>query len=64
MSGLRIAIPAIRENATVRLGAYVAFVKAAKAAPDAEFKHGLTCWWPVTGADGDGWIAADFLVLA
>jgi hypothetical protein len=21
-------------------------------------------WWPVTGADGDGWIAADFLVVA
>ena len=50
MSLRYIFIPAVHSK-PVRLGRYVAFIKAAKAAPDAEFKHGLTCWWPVTGAE-------------
>jgi hypothetical protein len=44
-----ITLPAI--NKTVPLGAYVAAVKLAKANPTMEFKHGLTCWWPCTGAE-------------
>mgnify|MGYP001603976449 CR=1 FL=1 len=32
-------------------GQYVKAVKMAKAAPDTEFKCGLTCWWPVTGKE-------------
>lgn len=35
----------------VSLGAYVRAVKLAKANPDAEFRHGLTCWWPCTGRE-------------
>ena len=35
----------------VSLGAYVRQVKVAKAHPNAEFKHGLTCWWPCSGAE-------------
>ena len=35
----------------ITMGSYVAGVKAAIANPDAEFKHGLTTWWPVTGAE-------------
>lgn len=34
----------------VKLRAYIAAVKKAKANPDARFNEGLTCWWPVTGA--------------
>ena len=33
----------------VSLGAYVRGIKLAKANPDEEFKHGLTCWYPCTG---------------
>lgn len=33
----------------VTLAGYVKAVKKAKAHPDATFKEGLTCWWPVTG---------------
>ena len=33
----------------VGLAAYVAGIKAAKANPNAMFKHGLGGWWPVTG---------------
>lgn len=36
---------------SVPLAAYVAAVKMAKENPDAEFKHGLTCWWPCKGRD-------------
>jgi hypothetical protein len=35
----------------IPLGAYVAGVKLAKANPCATFKHGLTTWWSVTGAE-------------
>ena len=35
----------------VSLGAYVKQIRIAKAHPNAEFKHGLTCWWPCTGAE-------------
>lgn len=35
----------------VSLSAYLAAVKQAKAHPDAEFKHGLTCWGPCKGRD-------------
>ena len=44
-----IALPAIGK--AVPLGAYVAAVRRAKAAPDAEFRHGLTTWWPTTGRE-------------
>jgi hypothetical protein len=44
-----ITLPAV--NKTVSLSAYVAAIRMAKANPDAEFKHGLTCWWPCTGRD-------------
>lgn len=30
---------------------YVAGIKLAKTNPDAEFKYGLTTWWPVTGKE-------------
>jgi len=35
----------------VTIGQYVQAVKTAKANPDAQFPHGLTCWWPVTGQE-------------
>ena len=44
-----IHLPAI--NRRVPLGVYVAGVKRAKAAPDTEFKTGLTTWWPTSGAE-------------
>lgn len=44
-----IHLPAV--NRTVPIGAYVRAVRLAKANPDATFKHGLTTWWPTTGAD-------------
>ncbi len=44
-----IALPAI--NKRVSLKAYVAAIRAAKANPEAELKHALTCWWSCTGAD-------------
>jgi hypothetical protein len=44
-----IYLPAI--PVTVSLGAYIKAVKTAIRHPDAEFKHGLTCWWPCTGRD-------------
>jgi hypothetical protein len=44
-----IHLPAI--DRTVTLGAYLKAVRAAKANPSVEFKHGLTCWWPCTGAE-------------
>ncbi len=42
-----IYLPAIDKSVTI--SAYVAAIKKAKANPDAEFKHGLTVWWPCTG---------------
>lgn len=44
-----IYLPSIERRVT--LAAYLRAVRVAKANPDAEFKHGLTCWWPCTGAD-------------
>jgi len=38
-------------NKTVSMAAYVKAVKMAIANPDVEFKYGLTCWWPCTGAE-------------
>ncbi len=35
----------------VPIGAYVRGMKLAKANPDAEFKQGITCWWPCTGSE-------------
>jgi len=43
-----ITLPAI--NKTVSLAQYVKAIKIAKANPDVEFKHGLTCWWPCKGS--------------
>ena len=42
-----IYLPALERS--VSLGAYVQAIRKAKANPHAEFKHGLTTWWPVTG---------------
>jgi hypothetical protein len=44
-----IYLPAIERR--VRLGAYLEGIRLAKANPEATFKHGLTCWWPCTGAE-------------
>ena len=44
-----ITLPAT--NKRVPLGIYVQGMKLAKANPDKEFKHGLTTWWPTTGAE-------------
>ena len=44
-----VYLPAL--DRTVTLGAYVRAVKLAKANPNAEFKTGLTTWWPVTGSE-------------
>lgn len=44
-----INLPAL--NLTVSLTAYLAAVRQAKANPEMEFKHGLTCWWPCLGKD-------------
>ena len=44
-----IYLPAIHK--TVTLAQYLKAIKYAKANPDAEFKEGLTCWWPCTGRD-------------
>ncbi len=44
-----ITLPVV--NKRVPLGVYVRGVRAAKASPSQEFKHGLTTWWPTTGAE-------------
>lgn len=49
MSKRYISIPAVDKR--VGLGRYIQGVKMAIHNPDAEFKHGLTCWWPVTGKE-------------
>ncbi len=36
---------------TVSMRAYVTAVRKAKANPAATFPHGLTTWWPTTGAE-------------
>lgn len=35
----------------VTLAVYLRGVRLAKANPEREFKHGLTCWWPCAGRD-------------
>lgn len=45
-----IALPAISDR-SIPLGVYVKGVKAALEQPETEFKHGLTTWWPTTGAE-------------
>lgn len=50
-----VYLPAV--NRAVTLGQYVSAVKIAIANPDREFTHGLTAWWPTTGAE----IARQFL---
>ena len=44
-----IYLPAVEKR--VPLGAYVKGIKTAIANPEAEFKHGLTCWRSCTGAE-------------
>ena len=44
-----VSLPAINRHVT--LAAYVRAIRLAKANPDAEFKHGLTTWWPCTGRE-------------
>ena len=44
-----IHLPAV--NMTVPLSAYIRAVRLAKENPNAEFKHGLTTWWPVKGRE-------------
>lgn len=44
-----IYLPAIDRR--VALAAYLRFVNLAKEKPEREFAHGLTCWWPCTGAE-------------
>lgn len=44
-----VTLPAM--DTAVPLASYVAGIRAAIAHPGATFKHGLTTWWPVCGAD-------------
>jgi len=44
-----IYLPALERS--VGLRAYIDGIRKAKANPDMEFKHGLTCWWSCTGGD-------------
>lgn len=44
-----INLPAIHRQVTLR--AYLMAIRTAKANPEQEFKYGLTCWWPCTGAE-------------
>lgn len=46
---LTVRLPALSKS--VPLGVYVAAVKLAKENPTRVFKHGLTTWWPTTGAE-------------
>ena len=49
MSHRKVYVPGYERYVT--LGQYVEAVKTAKAHPGTEFKHGLTCWWSVTGEE-------------
>jgi len=51
MSSTRRAIYVPGIDQWVSIGSYVRAIKQAKANLDAEFKQGLTCWWPCTGAE-------------
>ena len=44
-----VYLPAIDKRVT--LAAYLRFVRLAREKPDRQFAHGLTCWWPCTGAE-------------
>jgi len=44
-----IYLPALDRSVSLR--EYNQAIRLAKANPDAEFKHGLTCWWPCTGRE-------------
>lgn len=44
-----IHLPAIDRQ--IPLKYYLIAIKTAKDNPETEFKHGLTCWWPCTGAE-------------
>jgi hypothetical protein len=44
-----IHLPALDRYVT--LSSYIAAIKIAKANPTVTYKHGLTCWWPCTGAE-------------
>ena len=44
-----IYLPAIERR--VSLAAYLSGVRLAKANPTRTFTHGLTTWWPTTGAE-------------
>jgi hypothetical protein len=44
-----IYLPAIERSVT--LPAYLKAVKTAIANPGQTFKHGLSCWWPIDGAE-------------
>jgi hypothetical protein len=50
-----IYLPAIERKVTIEQ--YVKAVQSAIQNPCAEFKHGLTCWWPCKGVE----IQAQFL---
>jgi hypothetical protein len=45
-----ITLPAL-DYRRVSLRSYVRAIRLAKANPETEFKHGLTTWWPTTGAE-------------
>lgn len=49
MSQRKVYVPGYERYVT--LGQYVEAVKMAKRNPGREFKHGLTCWWAVTGEE-------------
>lgn len=44
-----ISLPAIGRRVT--LAAYLQAIRTAKANPEATFRHGLSSWWPTTGAE-------------
>lgn len=44
-----ISLPAVGKRVSLRN--YVSAIKVAKENPDLMFRHGLTTWWPVTGAE-------------
>ncbi len=44
-----VFLPAL--NRTVSLAAYLTAVRDAKAHPATTYAHGLTTWWPTTGAE-------------
>lgn len=49
MSRRYVTLPAVGKRVSLR--AYAQAVRLARANPGVEFKHGLTTWWPTTGAE-------------